>query len=95
MAANIMSKSQCPEINALTHPLDRQGTLYVDGVKHSTGLFYTNSNSGLYVSSLQYSLNIPQSSCIVLNSDEGQNIEIDQIYPCPSGGAHHHFKIEL
>lgn len=79
-------------MKALTFPLDRQGTLYVDGSKHSTGLF--DLNSGVYVSSLQYSLDIPNGSAIVLLADDGERVEIDRISGCPSGEQHHHFVAE-
>lgn len=79
-------------MKALTFPLDRQGTLYVDGNIHSTGLF--DLNSGLYVSSIQYSLDIPAGDAIVLLADDGEQIEIERVDRCPSGEAHHHFVTE-
>ena len=82
-------------MKALTFPLDRQGTLYVDGVQHSTGLFHADKKAGLYVSSIDRSLDIPPGVNIVLNADDGANIEIERIYKCPVGEPHHHFKIDL
>lgn len=79
-------------MKALTFPLDRQGTLYVDGNMHSTGLF--DLNSGLYVSSIQYSLDIPTGDVTVLLADDGERIEIERIDRCASGAAHHHFVAE-
>jgi hypothetical protein len=86
------TNSKCPAMKALTFPLDRQGTLYFDGNIHSTGLF--DLNSGLYVSSLQYSLVIPTGDAIVLLADDGERIEIERINRCPAGEAHHHFVAE-
>jgi len=86
------NKSNCPEMKALAFPLDRQGTLYVDGNIHSTGLF--DLNSGLYVSSLQFSLAIPTGDSIVLLADDGERIEIERINRCPCGEPHHHFVAE-
>ena len=79
---------------ALKHPIDRQGTLYVDGEMCSEGLFHTNVNAGLYVHSLKHSNHIPTGKTIVLNPDIGENIDIERIYPCPHGEPHHHFEIE-
>ncbi|MGO9201304.1 MAG: hypothetical protein ACLQM8_12320 [Limisphaerales bacterium] len=84
--------SKCPTMKALTFPLDRQGTLYVDGDIHSTGLF--DLKSGLYVSNLQYPLDIPTGDAIVLLADDGERIEIERINRCPSGEPHHHFVAE-
>ncbi len=79
-------------MKALKSPLDRQGTLYVDDNKHSTGLF--DLNPGTYVTGLQYSPNIPASDKIVLLADNGERIVIKHIYRCPSGKAHHHFSVD-
>lgn len=79
-------------MKAVTFPLDRQGTLYVDGSIHSTGLF--DRASGLYVSSIQYSPDIPAGNAIVLLADDGGRIEIERIDECPSGEGHHHFVAE-
>jgi hypothetical protein len=87
------NKSKCPEMLALTFPPDRQGTLYVCGVKHSTGLFHTHLCSGLYVQSLWHTPIIPKGTAIVLLADDGERFAVERIYPCPSGEAHHHFEI--
>jgi len=79
---------------AIEFPLDRQGTLYVDGVIHSTGLFHADSNSGLYVSSLEHSLDVPSTGLVVLIPDDGENIDVERIYRGPAGEAHHHFVID-
>jgi hypothetical protein len=79
-------------MKALGFPLDRQGTLYVDGNIHSTGLF--DLKSGLYVSSIEYSLDIPNGNAIVLIADDGEHIEIERIDRCPSSESHHHFVTE-
>lgn len=79
-------------MNALKYPLDRQGTLYIDGEIHSSGLF--DLSSGLYVSSAKYRLDIPVGNAIVLITDDGERIDIDRINRCPSGEAHHHFVVE-
>jgi len=88
-------KPKCQAMQALTFPLDRQGTLYVDGVMHSQGLFHTNLHSGLYVQSIEHSPNIPKGTAIVLLADDGERFEIERIYPCPDGEAHHHFEIDV
>lgn len=80
---------------ALTFPLDRQGTLCVDGAMHSTGLFHTHLRSGLYVQSIRDNPNIPKGTAIVLLADDGERFEIERIYPCPKGEAHHHFEIDV
>ena len=79
---------------ALTFELDRQGTLSVDGVVHSTGLFYTHLKSGLYVQDFRYSHEIPTGTTIVLIGDDGERFEIERIYKCPEGEPHHHFEID-
>jgi hypothetical protein len=79
-------------MEALSFPLDRQGTLYFDGNKHSTGLFDTTS--GLYQSDIRYSQEIPPANAIVLLADDGEHIEIESIEKCPFGCAHHHFAVE-
>lgn len=83
--------SKCDKMKAIEFPLDRQGTLYVDGVMHSEGIF--DLNSGLYVSDIRYSLDIPSGTEIILMADDGQRIEIASIAICPTGEAHHHFSI--
>jgi hypothetical protein len=88
-------KSKCPEMMALTFPLDRGGELSVDGVVHSTGLFHTHLRSGLYVQSIQHSPNIPNGTAIVLLADDGERFEIERIYPCPNGEAHLHLEIDV
>jgi hypothetical protein len=91
--SSLMHKdSKCPAMKALTFPLDRQGTLYVDGEMHSTGLF--DLKSGLYVSSIEYGVDIPPGNAIVLLADEGEHIDIEHIERCPTGEAHHHFTTE-
>jgi hypothetical protein len=89
------TKSKCPEMGGLPFELDRQGTLYVDGVVYSTGLFHAHSDSGLYVQDIRYSPNIAKGTAIVLLADDGERFEIERIYPCPKGEAHHHFEIDV
>jgi hypothetical protein len=89
-----MNNLECPQMNALTSPLDRQGTLYVDEVMHSTGLFHTDGNSGLYRTSVQYGLDAPSNGQIVLKPDQGKDIKIERIYNCPVGESHLHFQID-
>jgi hypothetical protein len=83
--------SKCEKIRFLESPLDQQGKLYVDGNMHSTGLF--DLDSGLYVSDIRYSLDIPIGTEIFLIADAGPRIEISRIEKCPSGDAHHHFTV--
>ncbi len=79
-------------MKALTFPLDRQGTLYVDGSMHSTGLF--DVKSGLYVWSLEYAAGVPAGYVIVLLADDGEHIDVDRVTACPCGEAHFHFVVE-
>jgi len=84
--------SKCDKMNVLKYPLDRQGTLYIDGEIHSTGLF--DLISGLFVPSSKYRFDIPVGNAIVLIADDGERIDIDRILICPSGEAHYHFGVE-
>ena len=59
---------------------------------HSTGIFDTKS--GLYVSSMEYDMVIPEGNEIVLLADDGEQIEIESIIECPEDEAHHHFTVE-
>jgi hypothetical protein len=79
-------------MKSLTFQLDREGTLSVDGNVHSTGLF--DLKSGLYVPNPQDRDDIPIGDTIVLLPDEGGLIEIERIFRCPFGEAHHHFVVE-